>query len=118
MLDQVVQAIDNIDAKRPVIAQESALSSDAENSSIRVAIIGQPNVGKSSLLNTLVGSERALVSPIAGTTHDPVDTQIELLNRKVTLIDTAGAFCVELLLINIDLCVQACDGDRHLNRRR
>jgi GTP-binding protein len=57
---------------------------------IRVAIVGRPNVGKSSLLNRLAKQERALVSPIAGTTRDPVDTSIVLEGRNFRLIDTAG----------------------------
>ena len=55
-----------------------------------VAIIGRPNVGKSSLLNTLLGSERVVVSERAGTTRDPVDTELELDGRSVVLVDTAG----------------------------
>jgi len=57
---------------------------------LRVAIIGRPNVGKSSLLNHLVGEERALVSPVAGTTRDTVDTVVEHGGRQVRLVDTAG----------------------------
>jgi GTPase len=56
----------------------------------RVAIIGRPNVGKSSLLNRLLGSERVIVSERAGTTRDPVDTELELDGRTVVLVDTAG----------------------------
>ncbi|HEX4955623.1 MAG TPA: ribosome biogenesis GTPase Der [Thermoanaerobaculia bacterium] len=55
-----------------------------------VAIVGRPNVGKSSLLNRLVGSERALVSPVAGTTRDPVDTLVRRGEREYLFIDTAG----------------------------
>ena len=55
-----------------------------------VAIVGRPNVGKSSILNKVVGSERTLVSPVAGTTRDPVDTTIERDGREYLLIDTAG----------------------------
>lgn len=55
-----------------------------------VAIVGRPNVGKSSLLNRLVGAERALVSPQAGTTRDPVDTLLSRGDRSYLLIDTAG----------------------------
>ena len=57
---------------------------------LRVAIIGRPNVGKSSLLNYLVGEERALVSPVAGTTRDAVDTVVDHHGRQVRLVDTAG----------------------------
>ncbi len=57
---------------------------------VRIAIIGRPNVGKSSLLNALLGSERVIVSERAGTTRDPVDTEIELDGERMTLVDTAG----------------------------
>jgi GTP-binding protein len=63
---------------------------EEEDESIKVAIVGKPNVGKSSLLNKLVGEERAIVSPIAGTTRDAVDTQLEFQGIKISLIDTAG----------------------------
>jgi GTP-binding protein len=56
----------------------------------RLAIVGRPNVGKSSLLNRLVGEPRALVSPVAGTTRDPVDSLLEQENGTYLLIDTAG----------------------------
>jgi GTP-binding protein len=57
---------------------------------IKIAIIGRPNVGKSTLLNTLVESDRAIVSPVAGTTRDAVDESIELNGVKYTFVDTAG----------------------------
>ncbi|MDQ6879128.1 MAG: ribosome biogenesis GTPase Der [Candidatus Dormibacteraeota bacterium] len=56
----------------------------------RLAIMGRPNVGKSSLLNALLGDERALVSPVPGTTRDPVDTELIFDNIPVVLVDTAG----------------------------
>jgi GTP-binding protein len=57
---------------------------------IRVAIIGRPNVGKSTLLNSLTGEERAIVSPIAGTTRDAVDEKVERDGTQYVFIDTAG----------------------------
>jgi GTP-binding protein len=57
---------------------------------IKVAIIGRVNVGKSSLLNALTGSSRSIVSPVAGTTIDPVDETIEFDGRNITFVDTAG----------------------------
>jgi len=61
-----------------------------EDENIKIAIVGKPNAGKSSLLNKLVGKERVIVSPIAGTTRDAIDTQIEFDGLPITLIDTAG----------------------------
>ena len=56
----------------------------------RITILGRPNVGKSSLLNSLLGSERVIVSEAAGTTRDPVDTEAEVADKRVVLVDTAG----------------------------
>ncbi len=61
-----------------------------EDESVKIAIVGKPNAGKSSLLNKLVGAERAIVSPIPGTTRDAIDTKIEFNGLPITLIDTAG----------------------------
>lgn len=61
-----------------------------EDDSIKVAMIGKPNVGKSSLVNALLNENRVIVSPIAGTTRDSIDTPFEWGGDKYTLIDTAG----------------------------
>ncbi len=61
-----------------------------ETDEIKVAIVGRPNVGKSSLLNAFVGENRAIVSPISGTTRDTIDTVIEREGKTYRLIDTAG----------------------------
>ena len=61
-----------------------------EDDEIKVAIIGRPNVGKSSLLNALTGQERSIVSPISGTTRDAIDTIVQRGEQTYRLIDTAG----------------------------
>lgn len=63
---------------------------EEKSDDIKLAIIGRPNVGKSSLLNTILGEERVIVSPIAGTTRDSIDTDLEIDGQKFTIIDTAG----------------------------
>ena len=62
----------------------------ATEEATRLALIGRPNVGKSSLLNRLLGEERVIVTPIAGTTRDSIDTRIAFEGREVVLVDTAG----------------------------
>lgn len=63
---------------------------EIEDPTIRVAIVGRPNVGKSTLMNFLLQEERCLVSPVAGTTRDSIDVKIEVEGTKFTMIDTAG----------------------------
>lgn len=67
---------------------EEELPSDDDH--MKIAIVGRPNVGKSSLLNRLLGEDRVIVSPVAGTTRDAIDTDITFHGETVTLIDTAG----------------------------
>jgi GTP-binding protein len=71
-------------------ALEFEEAEEEESTEIRVAIIGRPNVGKSQLLNSIVGHARSVVSPVAGTTIDPVDETIEYQDKKITFVDTAG----------------------------
>ena len=67
-----------------------AIGADEEDDSIKVAVIGKPNAGKSSIINKIMGQDRLIVSDIAGTTRDAVDTQIVIDGQKYTFIDTAG----------------------------
>ncbi|MDZ4769640.1 MAG: ribosome biogenesis GTPase Der [Chloroflexota bacterium] len=86
LLDAVVTAAY---ARFPELAEMPADDAEEEHH-LQVAIVGRPNVGKSSLTNKLLGEERMIVSPIAGTTRDAIDTEINYFNEPVTLIDTAG----------------------------
>ena len=65
-------------------------SEEVDEDAIRLAIIGRPNVGKSSLMNSILGEERVIVSPIPGTTRDTIDTDFEWDGQKLVLLDTAG----------------------------
>ena len=67
-----------------------ATESTEEETALSIAIVGRPNVGKSSLLNALLGKQRSIVSPVPGTTRDAIDTALELNGERVLLIDTAG----------------------------
>ena len=82
-----------LDAIGEVVPVESVSDEEEEEEDagpIRVAIIGRPNVGKSSLLNRLTNEERAVVSPISGTTRDAIDSEIERGGKRYLLVDTAG----------------------------
>jgi len=71
-------------------ASVPAVAEDAEDHAVHIAIVGRPNVGKSSLLNALLQQDRAIVSPLPGTTRDALDTPLTWEGRDVLLIDTAG----------------------------
>ena len=73
-----------------LVASFKQSGEEIEDDSVKIAIVGKPNVGKSSLLNRITGEERSIVSPIPGTTRDAVDTHLEYEGIQVTLIDTAG----------------------------
>jgi GTPase len=81
---------DMLDACMKVLPQVSAVAKEEFGGPRRVALIGRPNVGKSSLLNKAVGSERAVVNDLAGTTRDPIDEQVELAGKIWRFVDTAG----------------------------
>src|ERR1700727_741730 len=72
------------------VDEESTVEGDGESGSIRVAIVGRPNAGKSTLINRLLGEDRLIVSDVAGTTRDPIRVPLERDGKRYTLIDTAG----------------------------
>jgi len=78
LLDEIVERLPEPESTEPV------------SDGIRVALVGRPNVGKSSFINRLLGEERLIVSPTAGTTRDAVDTPFELDGQAYVLVDTAG----------------------------
>jgi GTP-binding protein len=79
---------DLLDAITAAIGDREPQPEDDET--VRIAVVGRPNVGKSSLVNAFLGSERVIVSDIAGTTRDAIDTEIEVDGRRAILVDTAG----------------------------
>jgi GTP-binding protein len=78
LLDAIVTGLGEVEAR------------EEEDDAVRVAVIGRPNVGKSSLVNAFLGSDRVIVSERAGTTRDAIDTELEVEGRRVILVDTAG----------------------------
>ena len=85
-----LQSGDLLDAIVEKLGPQAADAQDEDASTIRLAIVGQPNVGKSSLVNALLGTQRAVVSPTPGTTRDATDTAIDVDGRRYVIIDTAG----------------------------
>src|SRR6266705_5871229 len=80
LLDEIVEVLPSADEEEEIEDEDVS----------RVAIVGRPNVGKSSLLNAILGTERAIVSDVPGTTRDAIDTQVEFKGKRLILIDTAG----------------------------
>jgi len=83
LLDIIIERIDKTKKNKKYV-------DDANEKTISACIVGKPNVGKSSLLNAILGYERVIVSPIAHTTREPQNTDLIYKNKKITLIDTAG----------------------------
>jgi GTPase len=84
LLDRLTEVLSDSSASR------QAADGSEEEEPVRLAVIGRPNVGKSSLVNAFLGSERVIVSELAGTTRDAIDTPFEVDGRDVLLVDTAG----------------------------
>jgi GTP-binding protein len=81
---------DLLDACLAVLPPVSTVGGPSEPGLRRVALVGRPNVGKSSLLNSIAGAQRVVVDDVAGTTRDPVDEVVELTGRRWRFVDTAG----------------------------
>jgi GTP-binding protein len=81
LLDRIVEELP---------AAEEEIEEEEEEQIPRIAIVGRPNVGKSSLLNAILGEPRSIVSDVPGTTRDTIDTEVEFQGQKLRLIDTAG----------------------------
>jgi GTP-binding protein len=80
LLDRIVELVPVTDGDHDEVPDDT----------VRLAVIGRPNVGKSSLVNRFAGAERVIVSPVAGTTRDAIDLPIEFEGRRLVLVDTAG----------------------------
>jgi GTPase len=85
-LDDLLDAVSEV----VPLPTEEEVEGDDVDAPVRVAIIGRPNVGKSSLLNRLLDEDRSVVSPISGTTRDAIDAELERGGKRYTIIDTAG----------------------------
>jgi GTP-binding protein len=81
---------DLLDMVVELLVEAPEIDEDEEDGQLKIAIVGRPNVGKSSLLNKLLGQERVVVSDVPGTTRDAIDTEIVHEGRPIVLIDTAG----------------------------
>src|SRR5579875_757400 len=89
-LDELLEQVTRPFPREEQEDEEKEVGGEERQRRIKVAIIGRPNVGKSTLLNALVGSERAIVSPLPGTTRDAVDESVRQGNTTYRFVDTAG----------------------------
>lgn len=107
-------------------------AADEEQDAIRVAVVGRPNAGKSSLVNRLLGEERLVVTPIAGTTRDAIDTAFAYHGHRLVFVDTAGlrrkakveedlefysAIRTERAVARADVCVLVVDAERGMHNQ-
>jgi len=105
---------------------------EEDNLSIKIAVVGKPNVGKSSIVNKLFGEERVIVSDIPGTTRDAIDTEIEINDNRYLFIDTAGIRKKNKIYQNIerysvirsftaiersDICLLVIDGEKGVSEQ-
>ena len=96
LLDAILEALPKVEKRKRLNIEEAAAEDVADkeaaaaNRPLRITFVGKPNVGKSSLVNKLLGEERVLVHDKPGTTTDPVDTPFEIGGKKFVLVDTAG----------------------------
>ncbi|WP_313340471.1 ribosome biogenesis GTPase Der [Sedimentibacter sp.] len=106
---------------------DETMNTDEEDDSIKIAVIGKPNAGKSSIINKIIGEDRVIVSDIPGTTRDAIDTKFESNGQKYTIIDTAGIRKKSKVLENVekysvlraftaveraDICLLVIDADK------
>lgn len=89
--------LDDVTADFPVNTDDTV-----DSTQLKIAVIGKPNVGKSSLVNAILGEERSIVTPIAGTTRDPIDSTIKYFGEEILLVDTAGLMRKSKIKQNVD----------------
>ena len=111
---------------------DESMNTDEEDDSIKIAVIGKPNAGKSSIINRIIGEDRVIVSDIPGTTRDAIDTKFESNGKKYTLIDTAGIRKKSKVLESVekysvlraftaveraDICILVIDADKGITEQ-
>ncbi len=96
-IDVLLEAV--TETIRPITLPQDEETAEA----IRIAIIGKPNVGKSSIVNGIIGDERVIVSEIPGTTRDPIDTEIIFAKRRLIIVDTAGIRKKSKVATNVEI---------------